>query len=127
MEVNEINTTALAFLGDAVYEVYVRKHIMSQGLQAADKLHRKAVRYVHAPAQAAAIKTLFNDLTDDEKWLVKRARNRRSMTKPKNCDPITYKWATAFEALIGSLYLSEKIERMEDIISRSIEIIESTF
>ena len=47
MEVNEINTTALAFLGDAVYEVYVRKHIMSQGLQAADKLHRKAVRYVH--------------------------------------------------------------------------------
>lgn len=114
-------------MGDAVYEVYIREHIMKQGLTAADKLHRRAVKYVHAPAQAAAVKTIFNDLSEDEQYLVKRARNRRSATRPKNCDPITYKWSTAFEALIGDLYLTGKTERMEDIIQRSIEIIESTF
>jgi ribonuclease-3 family protein len=127
MDTEKISTTALAFLGDAVYEVYIRRHLMEQGLQAADKLHKAAVRYVHAPAQEAAIKTLFNELTDDERALVKRARNRRSVSRPKNCTPITYKWATSFEALIGWLYLEGKTERMEEIIFESIAIIESTF
>ncbi|MEE3362523.1 MAG: ribonuclease III domain-containing protein [Anaerovoracaceae bacterium] len=127
MDLNKINTTALAFLGDAVYEVYVREHLLDLGLQAPDKLHRAAVRYVHAPAQEAAIKTLFNELIESERALVKRARNKRSASRPKNCTPITYKWATSFEALIGYLYLEGRTERMEEIIAESIDIIESTF
>lgn len=64
-------------------------------------------------------------MTDDEMSLVKRARNKKISTKPKHVDPIIYKWATAFEALIGHLYLSEKYDRMEEIINKSIQIIES--
>ncbi len=119
-----INTTVLAFLGDSVYETYVRKYVIDKGQVNADLLHRAAVRFVRAEAQAYALKAMLNDLTEDELSLVKRARNKKISTKPKNADPITYKWATAFEALIGFLYLSQNPDRMEDIILRSIVFIE---
>jgi ribonuclease-3 family protein len=79
---------------------------------------------VRAEAQAAVIKEIKDDLDPKLAALVRRARNHKSATRPKNADPVVYKWATAFEALIGHLYLKEETELMEEIIYRAIEIIE---
>ena len=119
-----MNTTVLAFLGDSVYETYVRNHVIGKGQVNADLLHRAAVRFVRADAQACAMKTMMDELSEEEQNLVKRARNKKISTKPKNADPVVYKWATAFEALIGFLYLSERHGRMEEIVRRTIDIIE---
>lgn len=123
MNLDSINTTTLAFLGDATYEVYVREHVISSGEQGADRLHKMAVKYVRAESQAMAIKTLADELSLEEQALVRRARNRKSATKPKNVGHMEYKWATAFEALVGYLYLSDQKERMEEIIRKAMDII----
>ena len=115
-----MNTTALAFLGDAVFETYVRNHLVQTMKADADKLHRAAVKYVRAEAQAQAMKQLIPSLSEEELNLVKRARNKKISTKPKNADPVLYKWATAFEALIGYLYLSGDKVRMDEIITESM-------
>lgn len=122
----DINTTALAFMGDAVYEIYARKHVMERGNTSADKLHRMAVAFVRADGQAFAVKSMMTDfLTGEETALVKRARNRRSSSKARSADAVTYKLATAFEALLGYLYLSGEEERMEEVIEEAILRIES--
>lgn len=110
-----LNTTALAFLGDAVYETFIRSRVLEKGEVHADMLHRKAVRYVRASSQAKALRKLLPILTEEETALVKRARNRKSASKPKNADPVEYKLATAFEALIGFLYLTHQEERLRQI------------
>lgn len=120
-----MNSTVLAFVGDSAYELYIRQYLVDKGQTNADILHRSAVRFVRADAQAYAIKSILDELSDDEMSLIKRARNKKISTKPKNVDPVIYKWATAFEALIGHLYLSENYDRMEEIIYKSIKIIEN--
>lgn len=123
-ETKAINTTALAYMGDAVYEVYIRKHVLAKDRVHVDKLHQRAVRYVRADGQARALKRLLAEdfLTEEEVALVKRARNHKSASKPKNADPVQYKLATAFEALVGALYLDGEIGRMEQIIARAMEM-----
>lgn len=130
-ESKELNTGTMAFIGDAVYEVYVRMHVLEGGSAHADVLHRMAVSYVSAEGQAKAVKNLMvKDLTEEEYALVRRARNhkasssKKTRASKKGSDIITDKYATAFEALIGSLYLKGDTERMEELIKRSFEIIE---
>lgn len=118
------NTTVLAYLGDSVYELYVRRHVLEKGLVNADRLHQIAVKYVRAEAQGGALKEMLEFLTEEEVALVKRARNKKISSKPKNVDPVIYKWATALEALFGYLYLSENKDRLEEIIKMTIESIE---
>lgn len=128
MEINDLkklNTTALAYMGDAVFEQAVREHILNKGVPDVNKLHRMSTMYVSAPAQAKIVKSLFDDLNEEEQKLVKRARNRKYHTKAKNADPVTYKWATALEALIGYLYLSGDTQRLQWVIKKAIEIIEN--
>lgn len=121
----EINTTALAFLGDAVYEVYARNHLMLAGDQNADRLHKKAIRYVCADGQAKAVRSLMEDyLSEEEIALVKRARNRKTASKARSADAVTYKMATAFEALLGYLYLEGQTGRLEDIVREAFRRIE---
>ena len=110
-------------MGDAVYEQAVREHIIRKGSYHVNNMHRLATEYVKAPAQARIIKGLFDELTEPEQRLVKRARNRKYATKAKNADPVTYKWATAFEALVGYLYLAEDSKRLEWVLSKAIDII----
>jgi ribonuclease-3 family protein len=123
-EIAYMNTTVLAFLGDSVYETFVRNHVIGKGQVNADVLHREAVRFVRADAQAFALKAMMDELSEEEQALVKRARNKKISTKPKNADPVVYKLATAYEALIGFLYLSENHSRMEEIIRKAIVLIE---
>lgn len=122
-ELKKINTTALAYMGDAVYEQAVREHILKRGSYHANNLHSMAIHYVKAQAQAKIIKTMFDELSEAEQSLVKRARNRKYTTKAKNADPVTYKWATAFEALVGYLYLEENNERLNWVLETAIGII----
>lgn len=124
-DLRKLNTTALAYMGDAVYERDIREHILNKGIPDVKRLHRMSTMYVSAAAQAKIIKSLFNDLSGEEQKLVKRARNRKYRTKAKNADPVTYKWATAFEALIGYLYLSGDEQRREWLVGRAVEIIEN--
>lgn len=123
-DLDKLNTTALAYMGDAVYEQLVREHILSKGTADVNRLHRLSTGYVSASAQAGIIKSMFDDLTDAEKKLVKRARNRKYRTKAKNADPITYKWATALEALFGYLYLSGEEQRLAELFERAVGIAE---
>ena len=140
----KINTTALAYIGDAVYEIYVREHVLGQDLRGMDKnfgahvdaLHKRAIRYVRADGQAKAVKAMLNEgfLGDEEAALVRRARNHKTASKPKNADALDYKYATAFEALIGFWHLSAQAggddgadakQRMEEIIFKAFEKIET--
>ena len=124
--IRNMNTTALAFLGDAVYEVYVRQHVLEQEKVHVDRLHRLAVKYVRADGQARVVKRLLAEdfLTEEEQALVKRARNHKSASKPKNADPVAYKLATAFEALLGFLHLREETDRMEELIRFAFTVTE---
>lgn len=115
MNPREINTTALAYIGDAVYEIYVREHVLEASKTQAfgahvDALHKKAVRYVRADGQAKALRRMLKEgfLTTEEEALVRRARNHKSASKPKNADAMDYKYATALEALIGYWYLTAR-------------------
>ncbi|MCI8608477.1 MAG: ribonuclease III [Firmicutes bacterium] len=125
-ETRGMNTTALAYIGDAVYEVYVRKHVMERETVHVDKLHQRSIRFVKAESQARAVRRLMAEdfLSEEEASLVKRARNHRTASKPKNADPVDYKLATAFEALVGALYLDGEIGRMDEIIAQAMKITE---
>ena len=127
----ELNIAALAFIGDAVYELYVRKHVMETGAAHSDVLHKMAVEYVSAEGQAKVIKALIDEeLTEDELALVKRARNHRASNSKKSRasrrggNIMTDKYATAFEALVGELYLREDKDRLDYLVNRSFDIIE---
>ena len=119
-----MNTTAMAYIGDGVYELFVRNLMVHKGWVAADQLHRETVKYVRAESQAYAIKKILDMLTPEEQDLVRRARNRKSVTKPKNADPVAYKMATALEALIGFLFLTEQTSRIDEIMTRVVEEID---
>ena len=115
----------LAYLGDTVYESYIREHLIRQNInRKVNNLHNLAIQYSKAKAQATIIHELEDELTEEEMKIFKRGRNQKSHTAPKNADIIDYKYATGFEALIGYLYLSEDKERLEYIVKKGIEIIE---
>ena len=133
IDVRQMNTTALAYMGDAVYEIYVRKHVIESGKYHVDNLHKSAIRYVKASSQAKVMREMMKGadekgegsfLTAEEYVLAKRARNHKTASKAKNADPIDYKNATAFEALIGYLYLAGDITRLEEIVFKAFEITE---
>ena len=120
------NTEALAYMGDAVYEQAVRQRLIEQGHSRVDLLHKTAVHYVRAEAQADIIKSIFDELDEEEQALVKRARNHRFHSKAKHADPITYKWATAFEAFAGYLYLAGDTQRLQWLLDKAFAYVETT-
>lgn len=124
MDTREVNVKTLAYIGDVVYELYIREHVTNNSHEQVNKLHRKTVKYVSAKSQARVVEAISDILTKEEKDILRRGRNAEANTVPKNTDVITYKIATGFEALIGFLYLNKNIERLEEIIARSISIIE---
>lgn len=128
-DVNLINGIALAFEGDAVYSMYIRRHLIFQGLTKPNQLHREATKYVSAKAQANLISLMLEEgiLTDKEEDIYKRGRNANSHTKAKNTDIVTYRMSTGFEAVMGYLHMTEAIERLEELIDWCIRKIEGSF
>lgn len=113
------NMLVLAYLGDSIYETYIRKYLIDKGISKVKELQRESIKYVSARAQADYLKEMINNNFFDEQELniIICARNHKSNHKPKNCDIITYKNATGLEALIGYLYLEEKIDRIDKIVN----------
>ena len=113
----------LAYLGDAVYELFVRQRMVDSGQVHVDRMSQEAVRYVRAEGQALAIKRMMEGLTEEEQQLVKRARNKKVTSKPRNVDIHIYKWATAFEALMGYLHISGQEDRRDELMEEAMRII----
>ena len=128
-DVNLINGIALAFEGDAVYSMYIRRYLIFQGLTKPNQLHREATKYVSAKAQANLISLMLEEgiLTEKEEDIYKRGRNANSHTKAKNTDIVTYRMSTGFEAVMGYLHMTEAIERLEELIDWCIRKIEASF
>ncbi len=127
-DVNLINGIALAFEGDAVYSMYIRRHLIFQGLTKPNQLHREATKYVSAKAQANLIFLMLEEeiLTEKEEEIYKRGRNANSHTKAKNTDIVTYRMSTGFEAVMGYLHMTGAIERLEELIDWCIVRVENT-
>ena len=124
-ELITMSPLVLAYIGDTIYESYVREYLIRKNInKKVNDLHKSAVRYVKAKAQATIMHELENELTEEELRIYKRGRNQKSHTSPKNADIIDYKHATGFEALVGYLHLGNEKERLEYIISKGINIIE---
>lgn len=121
----DISPLSLAYIGDAVYEVYVRTHIMKDANMPVNKLHKAATEYVKAKAQSDIIQAIADKLTEEETAVYKRGRNAHSNTSAKNADIVDYRRATGFEALIGYLYLIGNKERLNEIIDMSINYIDN--
>ena len=116
-QLKEINPIALAFIGDAVHTLWARDRVVKQHNLLVKGYHLKSSKYCSAKAQAICLDKLFNKLLDDEKDVAKRARNAKIHHSAKNADIETYKKATAYEAVIGYLYLLGKFERLKQVLN----------
>ncbi|WP_196000958.1 ribonuclease III domain-containing protein [Clostridium sp. 1001271B_151109_B4] len=122
-EARLLNPLQLALVGDGVYELFIRNHILSENIElTAHKIHVKAIGYVKAKSQAVIMHKIEDKLTEDESYIYKRGRNAKSATVPKNADVRDYRMATGFEALVGYLYLIGNTERLEFILNNAISI-----
>lgn len=119
MNKNQINSLVLAYIGDSVYELYVRNFLIKNGINNVNDLQTKAKTYVSAINQSKYLELLIqkNVLSNNEIDVIKRARNSKTNSHPKNTDIITYKRATGLEALIGYLYISGENKRIDEIMN----------
>ncbi|MBQ7089849.1 MAG: Mini-ribonuclease 3 [Clostridia bacterium] len=119
--VRQFSPLALAYLGDGVYELYVRNHVLRQGNCQNHKLHEKSKKFVSCEAQDRFLTMLTPILHEDELEIVRRGRNAKSNSKPRNADYGTYHAATGFEALWGYLYLAGEHERLRLLFDKILE------
>lgn len=122
-----LNGLALAYVGDAAYEVYVRDHLLQKGWTKPNDLHRRATHYVSAKAQAALMHVMLAQpefLSEEEVTMYKRGRNAKSHTTAKNADVTTYRISTGFEALFGYLHLTKQVARFEELVRWCIQQVE---
>lgn len=126
IDVKQLNSLALAYMGDAVYENYVRHHLLQNGKVKPNNLHREATKYVSAKAQSRVTHYLLDEniLTDEEVAVLMRGRNAKSGSVPKNTDVQTYRYSTAFESLLGYLFLLKREERLKELIATSFRFVE---
>lgn len=115
----DINVLVLAYLGDTIYENYVRKYLISKGISNVDTLQKTAVDYVSAKSQAKYLLELIDNdfFNEKEMSIINRARNYKNSRHPRNCDIMTYKYATSLEAVIGYLNLNNESNRIEEIMN----------
>lgn len=119
-DINLMSPLIWAYVGDAIYEVYIRTYLINTTNQNAHKLHVQAINYVKAGAQAKILEKLMQDLTEEECDIVRRTRNTGNHHLPKNANVTEYMYATALEGLIGYLYLTKKVHRLEQILKKCI-------
>ena len=118
--INSLPPLVLAYVGDAVYEVFIRTFLISEGNVPVHVLHKRSINYVKAKAQSDIVHRIMADLTPEEHDVVRRGRNAKSGTIPKNADVTEYKYATGFEALVGYLYLKKDYDRLIMILKLAI-------
>ena len=120
-EVNFLNLLVWAYIDDSVYELFIRTNLVNNSNEKVHKLHVNAVKFVKAAGQAKILKAIEKELTEEEQNIVRRTRNTQNHHIAKNATPAEYSYATAFEGLIGYLYLNKRDERLKYILSRALE------
>lgn len=120
IDVNLMSPLTWAYIGDCVYELYIRTNLINKTNLKPHKLHIECIKYVKAQAQAETLKNIYEDLTEEEKDIVRRGRNTENHHLPKNSNVQEYMYATAFEGLIGYLHLSKNKERLAEILILSL-------
>lgn len=123
-KVESLSALELAFIGDAVWEVYARLHCLDLGIRKPAQLHKACTRYVSASAQAYIVEKLYPQLENDEQEMVRRGRNAKSGHVRKNVDVLSYRHSTGFEALIGYLTGTRQDERLEELAYSAFQIID---
>ena len=126
-DIKSMQPLALAFLGDAVYEIYVREYVMAKGYRTINSMHRETIKFVRAKSQCKAVKRILPELTETEESVVRRGRNANPHTVPKNADVEDYRYATALESLFGYLKLTGQKERLEQLMDDVIAAIEEEY
>ena len=121
IDLKKVSSQTLAFIGDAIYNVYIRTYLASISNEQTGKLHVKSIKYVSAKAQSKTIDLIYDILTEEEISVYKRGRNTNIPTVSKNVDVVTYKKATGFEALLGYLFVKKDNKRLEYIVTNSIK------
>ncbi|MFC4098311.1 Mini-ribonuclease 3 [Paenibacillus xanthanilyticus] len=116
-----LNPVVLAYMGDAVFEMMVRQFLIAQANHKPNHLHKQATRYVSAKAQRQLLERWAPLLTEEEADIVRRGRNTKSGTPPKNADPADYRQATALECLVGYLYYGRQVERLRELMTVAFE------
>lgn len=121
-----LNGLALAYVGDAAYELKVREHLLHSGQTRPNELHRKATQYVSAKAQSRLIHQMLEEaiLNEEEETMFKRGRNAKSHTTAKNADVATYRASTGFETLMGYLHMQGQHDRFNELVQWCIEKVE---
>lgn len=119
-DIKQMSPLVYAYMGDAIYEKFIREYVIRQDLSNNGLLHKKSVKYVSAKAQVEILKKIEKKLTDEELDIVRRGRNSNPHSTAKNVDIIEYKYATGFEALIGYLYLTKQDKRLDEILNECI-------
>ena len=119
MQTREINVLVLAYLGDTIYENYIRRYLIEKGIANVNDLQKESINYVSAKGQAAFLNKMLDEgfLSEEEITIVKRARNYKTTSHPKSCDIVTYKYATGLESLIGYLDMENKNSRIDEIMN----------
>ncbi len=120
-DVNLMSPLIWAYVGDSVYELFIRTSLVNNSNEKVHKLHMNAIKFVKAAGQAKILKAMEEELTDEEKNIVRRGRNTQNHHIAKNATPAEYAYATAFEGLIGYLYLTKQDERLKYILNRTLE------
>jgi len=115
-EVNLMSPLTWAYIGDCVYELYIRTKLVNETNLKPHNLHVEAIKYVKAKAQAELLEKIMDKLTEEEQDIVRRTRNTQNHHLPKNSNVTEYMYATAFEGLIGYLYLTKQDERLKEIL-----------
>ena len=118
IDVNQMSPLVWAYIGDSVYEQYIREYLVTNTKYKPHKLHMEATKYVKAGAQAEILKKLETELTDEELDIVRRTRNTQNHHLPKNASVTEYMYSTAFEGLIGYLYLIGQKERLKELLDK---------
>ena len=119
-DVKMLSPLVWAYIGDSVYELFIRNKLINNSNAKPHKLHIESIKYVKAGAQANILKKIEDKLTDEEKDIVRRGRNCQNHHVAKNSNVAEYSYSTAFEALIGYLYLTKQDERLEEILNYCI-------
>lgn len=116
-KVNELSPALWAYLGDALYEIYIRENLIQEfSTSNTGQLHQEAIKYVRAEAQARIVRFLADQFTDEEHDILRKGRNQKSGHIPTHTDAITYRYSTAWEGLLGYLYLTGRPERMKELM-----------
>ena len=124
VDIRTYSPLTLAYIGDGIYDLIIRTVVVERGNRAAANLHKKSIKFVNATTQAAMLETIKEELSEEEQGVYRRGRNAKSYTTAKNASIGDYRKATGFEALLGYLYLQDRMDRVIEIVKLALDKLE---